>query len=155
MYMKLNNNLLNIKNTHSTSETDVYSANQTNVEIANAIDNKRVVLYTNTSNNFNEQDVNINLTPYSYIEIIFYTETDVADWKYIKSTGKIANISGVIGTMGDYISNRNVNSSPQYFGRNYTLSTNKISFTNGYNYNGTTYSNRNSSGVPIQVIGYK
>lgn len=39
MYMKLNNNLLNIKNTHSTSETDVYSANQTNVEIENAIDN--------------------------------------------------------------------------------------------------------------------
>ena len=35
--MKLNNNLLNIKNTHSTSETDVYSANQTNVEIENAI----------------------------------------------------------------------------------------------------------------------
>ena len=37
MYMKLNNNLLNIKNTHSTSETDVYSANQTNVEITSHI----------------------------------------------------------------------------------------------------------------------
>lgn len=35
--MKLNNNLLNIKNTHSTSETDVYSANQTNVEIKNVV----------------------------------------------------------------------------------------------------------------------
>lgn len=37
MYMKFNNNLLNIKNTHSTSETDVYSANQTNEEIENAV----------------------------------------------------------------------------------------------------------------------
>ena len=140
--------MASIVNSYSTSTQDGYSCDYVNGNIGKSI-------YTNTETTFTEQDVNIDLTPYSYIEIIFYTETVSSNWKYVKSTGKILNVAGYRGTMGDYVSNDSNTSAPQYFGRNFTLYASKIAFTNGYNYNGSTYSNRNSSCVPLVVIGYK
>lgn len=149
---KINNDLINktdfIKNTNNDSTDNTYSCNYINGKVGKTI-------YTYTSTTMNDVEVSIDLTPYSYIEILFYTETATNNWKYVKSTGKIPNVVGNRGTMGDYISNDSNSSAPQYFGRNYVLFANKISFTNGYNYNGSAYSNRNSSGVPIEIIGYK
>lgn len=66
MYMKLNNNLLNIKNTHSTSETDVYSANRVNTEIDNSTNLYK--LYNNSNNTRNtEITLSDNYTNYKVI----------------------------------------------------------------------------------------
>lgn len=57
--MKLNNNLLNIKNTHSTSETDVYSANYVNGLVEkNVIEG---IISSNITMNGSSSDTQINL----------------------------------------------------------------------------------------------
>ena len=139
--------------TYNNSQTDSYSCKYVNELLP-------VVLWESTNTTLNEGLIELPIDEYNYVEIMFYTETAAASWKYLKSTGKVPVIASARGTMGDYVSEGSNSSAPQYFGRNYTFTipstgTIGISFTNGYNYNGSTYSNRNSSGVPIKIVGYK
>ncbi len=91
MYMKLNNNLLNIKNTHSTSETDVYSANYVNNELEKKQD-KGIVLWTNLnpSSDFQDGTITLNSSDYDKLLVIysqFHTNNQNGSVILLKGTG--------------------------------------------------------------------
>lgn len=115
------------------------------------------VLWTNSNpnNNFSAQTIPLNLSNYNYVEIIYYTEVEAGAWKYEMTTGKLPIINGNNVLLGGYIMITTANQAPQYFGRQVVISTTGIEFKTGQNYNGTQFSDRNASGVPIKIIVYK
>lgn len=82
MYMKLNNNLLDIKNTHSTSETNVYSANYVNGKI------EGTTLYNNSSGTTGNLTLSDAIENYSHFEVYYTGEYDyIGLIKYFVKSG--------------------------------------------------------------------
>lgn len=116
-----------------------------------------VVLWTNLAptSNFAAQTISLDLSGYNYIEIYYYTEVEATSWKYKMTTGKLNLSSSDKIILGGYLAISSFDQAPQFFGRLATYSTTGIIFSDGQNYNGSTWSARNVAGVPCQIIGYK
>jgi hypothetical protein len=139
-----------ISNTHGTSQTIGYSQEYLNGSIGKTI-------WESSASTMGGTTLSLDLTPYNYIEVIFYTETATTNWKFLKSTGKLKVLASTTLTLGDYIAPNDNSQAPQFFGRNMTINNTKTSIVvgSGFNVSGSTYTTRNSSGVPIEIIGYK
>ena len=112
----------------------------------------------NAGSSFSSQDIAVsNISSYEFIEIVYWTEVSVINWSYLETSGPLPIIYNHYYQLGMYIQPCNYVGEPQYFGRTFTINTNnKISFQNGYNYNSTNgWNQRNLSGVPLYIIGYK
>ena len=144
MYMKLNNNLLNIKNTHSTSETDVYSANYVNEKIEGTI------LYNNSSGTNSDITLSDNISNYSTIEFYAINRDDSDEslgiYKFDANKSKFL------------IQGNNVTSNSfSIFIKEYIVDTNnnkKLNANTGRLYANNTTSNYEVFQI-IKVIGYK
>ena len=71
------------------------------------------------------------------------------------TTGKLPIINGKSALLGGYVMITTANQAPQFFGRQAIIRTTGIEFATGKNYNGSSFSDRNASGVPLYIIGYK
>lgn len=147
---------INVNNTYSNSQTDTYSCDYSNKAFSGTL------LWTNSSpsSSFSNQTVEIDLSNYDMIEIIYYTDVEASTWKYQMTTGKLKTIQGDNILIGGYIMITTADQAPQFFGRRASINvtgsgTKGIVFNDGKNYNGSTYSTRNVSGVPLYIIGYK
>jgi len=141
--MKLNNNLLNIKNTHSTSETDVYSANYVN----NNFELKGVTLYSDNDGTTGDVILNDNISNYSYLEI-FYTSSGYGSSKKID-----------LSLSNTFIINEPFIYNDDYYDRmsKYSVANNKIIFNSNLtiNSNFTSVMIGNAEILIKKVIGYK
>lgn len=139
-----------ITNNYSTSTQDGYSCNYIN-------NLQPTTIWESSASTMSGTTLSLDLTPYKYIEVIFYTETATPNWMYLKSTGKLKVLASTTFTLGDFIAPNDSSQAPQFFGRNMTINNTKTSITigSGFNVSGSTYTTHNSSGVPIEIIGYK
>lgn len=97
MYMKLNNNLLNIKNAHSISETDVYSCNYVN----NNFQLVGEVLYSNDTGTTGNVTLSKSASNYSYIEIMFKNvDACYSSVKIENPNGKVVSLTSVVSFTG-------------------------------------------------------
>lgn len=144
MYMKLNNNLLNIKNTHTTSETDVYSANYVNEKIEGTI------LYNNSSGTTGDITLSDNISNYSTIEFYAINSDDSDEslgiYKFETNKSKFL------------IQGNNVTSNSfSIFVKEYIIDTNNNKKLNASI--GRLYANNQTSNYEVfkitKVIGYK
>lgn len=151
---KLNNDLINktdfIKNTNNNATDNAYSCDYIN-------NLQPTKIWESSASTMSGTTIPLDLTTYKYIEVIFYTETATPNWKYLKSTGKLEVLANTTFTLSDFIAPNDSSQAPQFFGRNMTINNTKTSITigSGFNVSGSTYTTRNSSGVPIEIIGYK
>lgn len=135
-------NTSEVVNEHSTSETDVYSANYVN----NNFQTKGTLLWTNSSptSSFNSQIINIDLTAYDLIEI-FYTR-----FQGINNFSERISFNGSTTytqlTYSDY-----ENNSVRAWNRNVEISNTSVGF-NICTINGTT---TNTGLIPYAIVGYK
>ena len=114
------------------------------------------VLWTNSNPNssFSAQTIPLDLTQYDYVEIIYYTEVEAGSWQYEMTTGKLPIINGQNVLLGGYAMITTAGQAPQFFGRQAIIRTTGIEFATGKNYNGSSFSDRNASGVPLYIKGY-
>lgn len=151
---KLNNDLINktdfIVNAKNNSTDKTY-----NCDYINNLQPTKI--WESSASTMSGTTISLDLTSYKYIEVIFYTETATPNWKYLKSTGKLKVLASTTFTLSDFIAPNDSSQAPQFFGRNMTINSAETSITvgSGFNVSGSTYSTRNSSGVPIEIIGYK
>lgn len=140
-----------ILNSNSNSSTDTYSCDYANKNF------RGVTLWTNSSptSSFANQTLQIDLSTYSAIEIIYYTEIESSAWQYEMTTGKLPIINNTNILLGGYIMTVGAEQAPQFFGRRAIVTTTGVEFKAGKNYNGSQFSDRNQSGVPLYIIGYK
>ena len=140
-----------VQNTYSTSQNDTYSCDYQNKAFGGTI------LWTNSNpdSSFTAQTIQLNLSQYDYIEIIYYTEVEAGSWQYEMTTGKLPIINGKNALLGGYVMITTANQAPQFFGRQAIIRTTGIEFATGKNYNGSSFSDRNASGVPLYIKGYK
>lgn len=141
MYMKLNNNLLNIKNTHSTSETDVYSAKYVNEKIEGTI------LYSDSTGTTGNVTLNDNISNYSYLEI-FYVSSGYCSSKKID-----------LSLSNTFILNLPFIYNDKYYDRmsKYSVANNKITFDSNLTIN-SNFSQVSIGSAEVlikKVIGYK
>lgn len=150
MYMKLNNNLLNIKNTHSTSETDVYSANYVNEALDDKQD-KGIVLWTNPNPTSSIGSTNITLSTddYEYYEVYFkyyVTQDSLICEKSLKGFGTGCYIGDTyLNQNGGQSKRRRINRTDN---THFTIDDCKIQ-------NGNTETVSNDFLIPYKIIGYK
>ena len=147
----INPNILPIARSFENTSIKVYSCDYINGD----------VLWENESptSSFSSQTIELDLSSYSKVEIIYYTDVEAPAWSYKMTTGRIPIVHNDKILLGGYIPVSNFNQAPQYFGRIATLNitgsgTRGINFTTGKNYS-SSFSDRNASGVPLQIIGYK
>ena len=109
----------------------------------------KTILWTNSnptdSNGFASQIIDIDLSNYDMIEILY---NDAFDLTKIHSTGRVPKIN----------SNLQTHFNGALWDRNYVFSDNKIAFGNGHKYN--TYNNSSTTDnnfclIPCYIIGYK
>ena len=130
-----------VVNVNNNSQTDAYSCDYSNKAFGGKI------LWTNESptNNFAGQDVNINVSSYNCIKIIYNYSVGSP---FEMNTGEIP--SGASGTVLYMLYN---SSGINFFtSRTATFSSNKITFADAIDSNGTTVNNRL---VPLYIIGYE
>lgn len=144
--MKLNNNLLNIKNTHSTSETDVYSANYVNTELNKKQDNG-VVLYSDSTGTTEDITLSDNISNYSYLELVT-KNTDGATETF--GNYKFDISFSIFTLMGNSITSNSF----AIFTKSYTKGTNKLTTSIGKLYSGGNVTNYDVFKI-TKVIGYK
>lgn len=140
-----------VLNVQNSSTTDTYSCDYANKAFGG------VVLWTNSnpSSSFSAQTISLDLSQYDYIEIIYYTEVEAGSWQYEMTTGKLPIINGQNVLLGGYVMITTADQAPQFFGRQAIIRTTGIEFATGKNYNGSSFGDRNASGVPLYIKGYK
>lgn len=146
---------INVVNEHSTSETDVYSANYVNSALSDK-QNNGILLYSSNSTTASTSDINLNdsLANYNYVEIFFKDSVlqSCGSVKIYQPNNKVANMYCMFqGSSG---------TNCQFKNANYNLSGNKMTLTNNYgeataNDNGYSSASKTLQLIVYRVIGYK
>lgn len=144
-------NIGTLSNLETTNKTTVVNAIN---ELVNA---RGTLLWTNSTPTaeFLAQTIQLDLSNYDELEIIYYTDVNANEWKAKQTTGRIPIENDVYTLMGQYIFSEVTGSHPQLFGRYYKTTSSGVQFEVGRDYNGSSVSTRNYSGVPLYIIGHK
>lgn len=143
MYMKLNNNLLNIKNAHSISENDVYSANYVN----NNFEGKPILLYTNSNIGTPQSPDTLSWQgTYSYYDIVIAQDSSILKTQRVFVGDSAVNYL-LENCLGGYTRTREI----QVNASSIVLSAGK--FYSGYA--STSEATNNSQCIIYKIYGYK
>ena len=151
-YIKIRTVISNVENDLTSKwQLEVGSEATSYTEYKNFDGGRTVWINNDPNNQFTPQDININLSEYSFYEIIWKQHATTQN--YMQSTGKIP--VGQNACLGGGI--LRISASPRFWARFVDYSSTKLTVSAGY-YETTSDNSANTANdiiIPIQIIAYK